>query len=289
MGGGTWTKDAFVTYSCSLGRSVSDFDGSITTAYNNQDMFAARRLDSCLNPYKVVRECRDSEEHPNTLPVILALDVTGSMGQSAVEVAKQLNVIMTKLYSEVKDVEFLIMGIGDLAYDESPIQASQFESDIRIAEQLDKVYFEFGGGGNSYESYTAAWYFGAKRTNLDCWNRGKRGIIITMGDEELNPYLPYRALNQALGDSDEQSDVETKKLYEEVSKKFNVYHIHVNHRHYGDSDALANTWTEVIGKDNYKVSTLNDIADTITDIIVNNGNNTDFTETNVNENGEIVW
>ena len=68
---------------------------------------------------------------------------------------------MTKLYEDITDVEFMIMGIGDLAYDNSPIQISQFESDIRIAEQLDKLWFENGGGGNDYESYTAAWYMGS--------------------------------------------------------------------------------------------------------------------------------
>ena len=77
------------------------------------------------------------------------------MGNTAVEVAKKLNEIMTNLYEEVSDVQFMIMGIGDLYCDEAPIQASQFESDIRIAEQLDKIYFEGGGGGNGYESYTA--------------------------------------------------------------------------------------------------------------------------------------
>ena len=49
------------------------------------------------------------------------------MGSAAAEVAKKLNEVMTRLYEEVTDVEFLVMGIGDLAYDNAPIQASQFE------------------------------------------------------------------------------------------------------------------------------------------------------------------
>lgn len=199
MGGGSWTRDAFssyvkTSYSCDV-----DSSGTISSNLSNQEMFKSRRLDEQLNLFEKVRECRDSEEHPNTIPVILALDVTGSMGQAAVEVAKKLNVIMTKLYDEVKDIEFMVMGIGDFACDNVPIQGGQFESDIRIAEQLDKIYFEFGGGGNCYESYTGAWLCGLKNTNLDCWNRGKKGIIITMGDERCNPYLPHKAVRRNLG------------------------------------------------------------------------------------------
>jgi hypothetical protein len=163
-----------------------------------------------------MRECRDSEEHPETVPVILALDVTGSMSAAAVEIAKKLNVIMTNLYDQVKDVEFMIMGIGDLYCDRGSIQISQFESDIRIAEQLDKIWFEFGGGGNFWESYSAAWYMGSRHCDLDCWKRGKKGIIITMGDERLNPYLPEEALMLQTGD-DLEADVKTEDLYEEVS------------------------------------------------------------------------
>ena len=85
-----------------------------------------------------MRECCDSEEHPNTIPVILGLDVTGSMGEAAVKTAQALNEIMTTLYSEVNDIEFCTMGIGDLFYDHSPIQISQFESDVRIVEQLEE-------------------------------------------------------------------------------------------------------------------------------------------------------
>ena len=120
MGCGSWTKKSYVDYATVRGMSVSS-KGEISGSYSNQEMFKARTLDSALDPKNVIRECCDTEEHPNTIPVILALDVTGSMGQAAVEVAKKLNVIMTNLYEKVLDVEFLIMGIGDMAYDEYPI------------------------------------------------------------------------------------------------------------------------------------------------------------------------
>lgn len=138
MGSGSWNRSSFVTYSSMKNMNVS-LDGAILGDYSAQEMFVQRKIAPELDPKNVIRECCDSEEHPHTKPVILALDVTGSMGGASVKVAKELNVIMTELYDKVQDVEFMIMGIGDLAYDRAPIQASQFESDIRIAEQLDNM------------------------------------------------------------------------------------------------------------------------------------------------------
>jgi hypothetical protein len=293
MGCGSWTSDSFKSYSKSVGRSVSK-SGVIDSVYSNQEIFKAKYLDPALDPKNVIRECCDSEEHPNTLPVILALDVTGSMGEAAVEVAKKLNVIMTKLYKDVKDVEFMIMGIGDLAYDDCPIQVSQFESDIRIAEQLDKIYFEFGGGGNSFESYTAAWYFGSRHTKLDCLNRGRKGIIITMGDEQLNPYLPLKGrrsgLMEATGDN-LQSDVETKDLYDEASQKFNIYHLDVSHGYRWDKeDEIEKSYKKYLDDIHFRKVTMNSIANEIVDIIINEAEN-NITDTVVtsSDSEEITW
>lgn len=266
MGGGSWTSCAYVNHSTTA-RGFASMDDFIHA--DVQQLYKSSKLEDCLNPYKVIRECCDSEEHPNTIPVILALDVTGSMGHTCETVAKKLGEIMEQLYEKVTDVEFLIMGIGDLSYDRAPIQASQFESDIRIAEQLEKVWFEHHGGGNQWESYTAAWYFGLNNTKLDCWNRGKKGIIITMGDEPLNPYLPKQPLEVTLGNP-VQSDIETPDLYEEVKEKFNVYHLGIddpgNSFNYYE-DKINKTWGELLG-DHYVKTTLNSLSGTIADIII---------------------
>ena len=79
MGGGYWTRGHFEDYNKARGRKV-DKAGAVAGNYNNQEIFLARGLDKMLDPKNVMRECCDSAEHPNTIPVILALDVTGSMG-----------------------------------------------------------------------------------------------------------------------------------------------------------------------------------------------------------------
>lgn len=290
MGSGGWTRDSFVTYSTSVGRGV-DSSGSVIGNYKAQEMFRQRYIAKELNPKNVIRECCDSEEHPNTRPVILALDVTGSMGGASVKVAKELNVIMTDLYDKVRDVEFLIMGIGDLSCDDAPIQASQFESDIRIAEQLDKLYFEGGGGGNAYESYTAAWYFGLNQCKLDCWKRGKKGIIITLGDEPLNPYLPRTALLRSTGNP-VQGDIETSELYKEVIEKYDVYHLAVNEREtcYGMyADRIKSSFGKYLDEKHLRVVSMDNLANTIVEIVANSGGN-DFAEAeNTDDGGMISW
>lgn len=278
MGGGSWTTSSYTSYTKTKGIKTSCLaDGTVTldSSYDVQDLYKARKLDEALDPKGVVRECVDSDEHPNTIPVILALDVTGSMGSALEEVSKKLNAIMTETYKKVKDVEFLVMGIGDLAYDNAPIQASQFESDIRIVEQLDKVYFERGGGGNQYESYTAAWYFAINQTKLDAWKRGKKGILITLGDEPLNPYLPKEALKRVTGNETLQGDVETKELYNEVIKKYDVYHFAINdshtcYRYYRDD--IKETWGKYLDNNHFKVVTLNQLAAQIVSTIVESSN-----------------
>ena len=306
MGSGSWSDKDFVTYSCSLGRTVDSTTGSVIGTYSNQEIFRATKLNKDLDPYKAVRECKDTIEHPNTVPVILALDVTGSLGEVSVEIAKKLNTIVTKLYESITDLEIMIMGIGDMAYDFSPLQVSQFESDIRIAEQLDKLYFEFGGGGNEYESYSLAWYFALNHTKIDAIDkRGKKAIIITMGDETLNPYIPktgfHSSFEIAIGDK-LQGDIDTKQLYRDAKDKFDIYHIHVDHtsKTHNSFDYCKDSFIEILGEDHVYQSNLNSIASVIIDIVTKASKNQEETFVSTEsyssdpgltktESGEIVW
>ena len=269
MGGGSWTTKNYASYTCSVGRSYDSSSGTFSDTYTNTNQaFVSRGVDEKMKPWKILRECCDSEEHPQTFPIILALDVTGSMGQTAIEVQKKLNPIMTEILEDksIKDPELMIMALGDLDYDGSPIQISQFESDTRIAVNLDKVYFENGGGGNDWESYTAAWYMALKHCQLDCWKRGKKGLIITMGDEPLNPYLPAKELSRITGDNVGQ-DVSTKDLYEQVKDKYDIVHICIESVCYPDQTSRKRSFDKVLGGENVVISSVDDLHKKIVAIV----------------------
>lgn len=297
MGGGSYSIDSFAAYSASVGKAYNTRTNRISG-----QTFKATQLKEVLNPKGKIRECCNSEEHPNTVPVILALDVTGSMGAACKETAEALSQIMKTLYDKFKDVEICVMGVGDFECDDAPLQVSQFESDVRVAQQLDQIWMEHGGGGNNYESYTAPWVYGLYRTKLDAYDKqGRKGIIITMGDEPLNPDLPVGTVKDYLGNAEganQFGSFETSKLYKEASKKFDIFHIAVDdssssydwHR----ADARA-TFVPILG-DRFKESSINNLGKTICECIeesINNGWSAEHmredTKLQTDDTGAIVW
>ena len=279
MGGGAYTTATANAYVTASYRAHGINSVEELSKLDVKQVYTAYGLYPALNPYGVIRECCDCAEHPETIPIILALDVTGSMGEATRACAAQLNQIMEKLYEKYNGIEFMMMGIGDVAYDRAPLQVTQFESDVRILDQTTKIYFEGGGGGNAYESYTAAWYFGLHHTKLDCWNRGKRGIIITMGDEELNPSIPRKEYEEVTGQkgcyTSNDKDIDSKVVYDQVKDKYDIYHINIEHGHRPSMDR----WNQVLGKDHVFGCPVSSLAQVIAQIIVQHEEDSTPTET----------
>jgi hypothetical protein len=175
-----------------------------------------------------VRESRDSEDNPLSTAIIIGLDVTGSMGYLSEEIAKNsLNKTMLEIYDKqpVTHPHIMFNAIGDAKSDQAPLQATQFEADIRIAEQLLDVWFEGNGGGNGGESYHLTWYFAHFHTDIDCYNnRKKKGFIFTIGDECCHAKLTKEEIKRVFGD-DAERDYTSKELFDLVSVKYNIYHI----------------------------------------------------------------
>ncbi len=201
-----------------------------------EEVFKRRSINPKFDPkYIGTRECFDSADHPNTTPIVVGLDVTGSMGYLAVEVAtKALNELIMKLYSTgaVEDPALMCAAYGDYK-DDSPLQVTQFESDIRIAEQLLDIYFENGGSGQVVP--TCLWEFLSRHTNIDAVNKRKqKGFLFTIGDNAvIRKDEIATTMNRVIGD--DVNFASRESLLAEVQKKFNVFHIMID----GNSDSNA--------------------------------------------------
>jgi hypothetical protein len=243
MGSGRFTVEAYARL-----RADKGYDSK-----SQAEIFVARHLDPEMDPRQItVRESRDSAEHPESLAIIVALDVTGSMGFVPEAIVKDTlpDLVGTIIEAGLPDPQVLFLGIGDHVYDRAPLQVGQFESSAELLDRwLTKVYLEGGGGGNDGESYHMAYLFAARHTAIDCWEkRRQRGFLFTIGDEPCLEHLPAESI-QRFTSAAKSATVTTPQLLEEAAQRYHLYHLHVNHGgQYDHNVPVINSWKELLGE-----------------------------------------
>jgi hypothetical protein len=211
----------------------------------------------------IIRESLDFEEHPNTTPIVVVFDVTGSMRTVPRVIIQQLpKLIQTLLDAGVPDPQVLIGAIGDAYSDTLPIQVGQFESDNRIDEQIDKIVLEGGGGGSGEESYDLMAYFLANYTHLDSFElRGKKGFCFFIGDERVYRKVDGRQVKQHIGvdlPAEREGVIDTKDVFDDLQEKFQTYFLMSEHGGYTKNHAVPGGqrhygWSELVGEENILV------------------------------------
>lgn len=270
MGSSRWSADDWTSYSSSTATKSTDA------------IFKSRGMKDNLNPFGVhMRESRDSVPNPNSNAIIVGLDVTGSMGIIADNLARKgLGVLVEEILKRkpVSDPHIMMAGIGDAYHDSAPLQVTQFEADITIAKQLEDIWLEKGGGGNSFESYNLAWYFAAMHTSIDCFEkRAKKGYLFTVGDEEAPDKL-LRAQIKKIFNDDVQSDYSTKQLLDMASRMYHVFHVVVEEGSHARSNmrSVMSSWTDLLGQRVLRLSDYNNLAEVVVSAIeVNEGKSAD--------------
>ena len=146
MGSGYFDPGAYddhVRAKAASGKSTFDYSDSLTPGARvvHPDLDPRWRNTAGLK----VRESRDSAEHPDSTPIVVVLDVTGTMSNVVGAIHSSLknlyNLLLTKGY--VQHPQIMFMAIGDSVItsgrmcDEVPLQVGQFESDLRATLQLE--------------------------------------------------------------------------------------------------------------------------------------------------------
>ena len=237
-------------------RSYYEDNSHITKATDASQVFRSRDMAAEFDParMKLPREACDSAESPHSRGIIYAEDVTGSMGRFLLSLIKdEFPRLINLTYESVSyNPHIMFMGVGDVAaHDSAPLQVTQFEADLRMLDQLQRIYLERGGGGNDYESYILPWYFAAKHIKMDCWEkRGEKGFLFTFGDEEPTPCLTSSQISTVFG---ENSSIQERMLtgrecLEMASEKFNCYHVILHGSYYSNySREVVSKWKKLMG------------------------------------------
>ena len=282
MGYSRWDSNDYRSFAAASAVTLNAARSSgMSDSMARKQVFKQTTIKSIFDPKGVMlRESRDSEVNPNSNAIILGLDVTGSMGIVAEKIAteglgKLVDGILTR--KPVDDPHVMVMAIGDAFCDLAPLQVSQFEADIRIAEQLKELWLEGGGGGNAFESYDIPWYFAGKRTAIDCFEkRGKKGYLFTIGDEPPPPQgLTSQQINSIFNGGEEKS-YSSEEMLELAQEKYNVFHIiceQGSHCSYNQSrDNTIAKWRNLLGKKAILLSDYDYISEVIISVMeVNEG------------------
>lgn len=266
MGGSRWSDDHYTDRE----REVAASGGP--TFKHDADVRAgvvAKATHETLDPKNLkngIRESRDSDAHPNSNAIGIVFDVTGSM----LGVPKQLQTVLPRLMGllirkgYIADPQVLMAAIGDyngtykggdgfytrVEGDDSPLQVGQFESGIEMNDDLTRMHLEGGGGGQSppQESYQLAWYFAARKTSCDCFEkRGKKGYLFTIGDERPYGRVTRQEILDVFGDTIQEESIPTSRLIEEAKRKWELFHIIPAATHHGKDPALRGVWADLIG------------------------------------------
>jgi hypothetical protein len=196
-----------------------------------------------------LREARDSSVHPNTVPIIIALDVTGSMGDIPDNLIREgLPKIVSKIMEMgIADPAILIMAVGDSRCDgnNGVFQLGQFESgDTEMDMWLERIWISKGGGGNGGESYNWPYYYALNHVQTDAWEKRKqKGFIFTIGDDHCHDSLSLREIEEVMGQvATAKETVQTTHLVDALKEKWNVYHLELG--------TCKDSWGRLLGTEN---------------------------------------
>lgn len=248
MGGGVWNKG---TYDKVTSRKVATGTSfAYTTTSKSRGAYEAHDdLKVIVDDRPVTRESRDSDEHPESTPIVIGFDVTGSMGENPMILQRELKGLFGMLVRKdvVSDPQVAIGAYGDTHCDEVPVQLSQFESDNRIDDNLDNVFIEGGGGGNNGETSTALAWFVARHVVTDAWERrGKRGYLFLVGDECALP-VPSHQTQKFLGER-QPHDITPEEAFGAVTERWDTYFLLVDN-YAAKSQHSRRKYSELLGDD----------------------------------------
>lgn len=227
--------------------SGHNFGSSVRSAY--AAAAPARIQEAARTPNKKVVPQQVSTQA--TAPLVVAVDVTGSMGVWPATIFGKLPYLDIEGRSYLgADMEISFAAVGDYE-DKWPIQVQPFTSGVALRPALSEILIEGGGGGNMTEAYelTASYY-----ANKCALKDEAKPIIVFVADEGLWPSIGTDAHKYGLP---HQS---TAQIFKDLQKNFAVYLIYKRYR-YADTRPQ---WVRMVGEDH--IADLED-PDRVIDVI----------------------
>jgi hypothetical protein len=251
----------------------ASYNSTYTAGKSRAQVFGSTSMKDAYNPALIsVRESRDSAANPNSSPIILGCDVTGSMGMIAEQLMRtDLIKIAEGIYDRkpMPDPHIAVLAIGDAYSDRAPLQATQFEASITLADQMRELWLEGNGGGNGGESYSLAHLFAATKTVSDSVEkRGNKGVLITIGDEPIHDKIDGDDLARIMGAQYSQT-MTKRQCVDLANASYETFHIVLTQEGYASHGLrrVLETWNEILPQRVVQLTDVTKLSETIVSIL----------------------
>ena len=220
----------------------NQYDVHVGRSY--QDAVSKSIDPSGLVPDSIATDCK--------APLVVACDVTGSMGESPATIFSKCPYldIESKEYLG-DDFEISFAAIGDAYTDDYPLQVRSFARGTELKKKLKELVVEGGGGGQSRESYELAALYYARHVSMP---KAINPIFIFISDEGLYDFVDKQQAKQWTHTTLSKR-MSFEQVFAALKRKFAVYAIRQPYQKTGkDSMSEADKrihkqWASVVGED----------------------------------------
>jgi hypothetical protein len=170
------------------------------------------------------------------LPVVLALDVTGSMKEwpkfimdRIPTMYHEMNAVLQgydpkqlekSLVPIKQEMEISVIAVGDANCDTHPLQVTEFQKHNSLVKSLNEIYPEGGGGGGTMESYDLAAYYAVNHVKTE--KSMIKPLCYIAGDEAFYDTVKSSHVKRLIGD-DLKQNLNTVDVLKQLDDKFDVY------------------------------------------------------------------
>ncbi len=173
-------------------------------------------------------------------PLVIAVDVTGSMARWPAEIFDRLPLLYNTLSQYRPDLEICFAAIGDSGCDRWPLQVTRFSRGFALETELKALYGE-GGGGDEPESYGLfAWWL-QHHVRFEKKSQEKPFLIV-FGDATMHPHINTWEQRDLLGHPVGQKE-SSLVAWQGVARKWDTWFL----RRAGKrDDAVERQWSQAI-------------------------------------------
>lgn len=180
-------------------------------------------------------------------PLVYPFDVTGSVGNLPVIIFDKMPMIAGQIKEKkyLVDVQISLAAVGDVTWDQGPLQVCNFAPIKELDPWLKKLWREGGGGEPHRESYEFIAYYYARLYDME---NAETPICLFTGDESFRERIPGDELRKHFGGN--HRDTDAFAVFNELKKKFkgNVFLLHRYYDNYGLNSEIVAQWEEALGE-----------------------------------------